>query len=313
MQTAKPSSLPKLVVFGEALTDFIIQSDGRYEAREGGACWNVARVAARLGCTTGYAGAVSQDPFGARLYEATLQAGCDMRFIQQYDKSPLLAMVTSIHPPQYFFIGDDSADLAFKPEQLPEGWLNSAEWVHFGCISLARAPLAHTLLNVALRVAEAGVKISFDPNWRVIMSNNAAYAAIFEKMTQIASLIKVSDEDLCQLFSGCTANEGLERLRQLAPHADILYTQGEKGMQLITPHCTYQQPAPRIKVADTVGAGDAAIGGLLASYLLFEQTVTEKHLQFAAATAALVCQHTGAYAPTLAEIHQLNLRCDVAY
>lgn len=59
-----PQNLPKLVVFGEALTDFIIQDQGYYDARPGGACWNMARVTARLGVATGYAGAVSTDLFG---------------------------------------------------------------------------------------------------------------------------------------------------------------------------------------------------------------------------------------------------------
>ena len=51
--------LPRLVVFGEALTDFLHQGNGQWLARPGGACWNVARVAARLGVPTGYAGAIS--------------------------------------------------------------------------------------------------------------------------------------------------------------------------------------------------------------------------------------------------------------
>ena len=39
-------SLPRYVVFGEALTDMIRQDDGTWHAHPGGSCWNVARVGA---------------------------------------------------------------------------------------------------------------------------------------------------------------------------------------------------------------------------------------------------------------------------
>lgn len=52
-----------------------------------------------------------------------------MRFTQRVDKSPLLAIVHETQPPQYFFIGDDSADLAFDPEALPPGWQGVLRWV----------------------------------------------------------------------------------------------------------------------------------------------------------------------------------------
>ena len=146
----------EFVVFGEALTDFIRQPDGHWRAIPGGACWNVARAAARLGVATGYAGAISRDVFGDELRQLTQAAGLDMRYLQQVDKSPLLAMVTSTTPPDYFFVGDDSADLHFDPSQLPADWLDVARLLHFGCISLAREPLASRLLEIATAAAQPG-------------------------------------------------------------------------------------------------------------------------------------------------------------
>jgi fructokinase len=55
--------LPQLVVFGEALTDFIREDNQRWRSAPGGSCWNVARVGARLGVATGFGGTVSQDTF----------------------------------------------------------------------------------------------------------------------------------------------------------------------------------------------------------------------------------------------------------
>src|SRR5919197_3285769 len=142
----------RFVVFGEALTDFIREEDGRWRAVPGGSPWNVARAAARLGVTTGYAGAVSRDLFGDELLRLTREAGLDLRFTQQVDRSPLLAMVVSRDPPRYFFVGDDSADLHFDLAALPASWLHDADVVHFGSLSLAREPHAARLVDLAERV-----------------------------------------------------------------------------------------------------------------------------------------------------------------
>ena len=43
------NALPRLVVFGEALTDFVRSGDNGWSSVAGGSCWNVARVASTLG------------------------------------------------------------------------------------------------------------------------------------------------------------------------------------------------------------------------------------------------------------------------
>ena len=116
----------RYVVFGEALTDFIREEADHWRSVAGGSCWNVARVGARLGIATGFAGAVSSDLFGNEIVRLSREAGLDMRFTQQIHKSPFLAMVVSKHPPEYFFVGDDSADINFDPNRLPVDWLADA-------------------------------------------------------------------------------------------------------------------------------------------------------------------------------------------
>ncbi len=93
-----------------------------------------------------------------------------MRFLQRVERSPFLAFVASRHPPQYFFVGDDSADLHFDPSRLPQGWRLAAEVIHFGSISLARQPLAACLCQEATQAAGAGKRIAFDPNYRTLMN-----------------------------------------------------------------------------------------------------------------------------------------------
>lgn len=292
--------LPRFVVFGEALTDFIREDDGRWRSVPGGSCWNVARVGARLGVPTGYAGTVSQDPFGDALVALSADSGLDMRFTRQVERSPLIAMVVSKHPPRYFFVGDDSADLAFDPQLLPQGWLAAARTVHFGSLSLVREPLASRLIDVAVAAHSAGKRISFDPNFREPMRHHA-YRATLTRMAGLAHYIKISDEDLLGLFPDLDERSALAQLRAWAPHADILVTRGALGMELLTPRGDFFQPAFATEVADTVGCGDACMGGWMSSLLTTPEAPPAAHLAFAAACASVVCSREGAYAPTFEE------------
>lgn len=295
-------ALPRLLVFGEALTDFVRTGADTWRSVAGGACWNVARVAATLGVPTGWAGSVSDDLFGRDLIDKSRDAGLDPRFAQVVDAPPLLAMVHQLSPPQYFFTG--SADLAFDPSHLPAGWERACEYAHFGCISLVRQPLGARLVALAESLHAAGVPLSFDPNCRNLMG--ADYPPLFERMAALADTIKLSDEDLRHVYPGLPMDAALARVRALAPHATLLYTRGAGGMTAWSADgAAIEQPAFPVAVADTVGAGDACIGGFLASRLQAPGASLETHVRFAAATAAVACTRAGAHAPTRAEVEAL--------
>ena len=297
-------NLPRLVVFGEALTDFIREDAGHWRSVAGGSCWNVARVAARLGVPTGFAGTVSRDMLGDELMAQSAEAGLDMRFLCQVDRAPLLAMVVSKQPPQYFFIGENSADLAFDPASLPDGWLDAVEIVHVGSLGMVREPLASRLIEVAQAVRDAGKRISFDPNFRAPMAD-ASYRATLRKMAGLANYIKVSDEDLRGLFPELDEAAALAQLRAWAPTAAVLVTRGAFGMRLLHGDDVFEQPAFPAAVVDTVGCGDASVGGWMASLLARPDASAIEHLRHAAACAAVVCAHRGAHAPTMAEVSTL--------
>ncbi|WP_372017031.1 carbohydrate kinase family protein [Pseudoxanthomonas sp. 10H] len=298
--------LPRLIVFGEALTDFVRTGPASWHSVAGGACWNVARVAATLGVRTGWGGSTSADLFGREIVERSAAAGLDARFIQVVEQPPLLAMVHELSPPQYFFTG--SADLAFDPAALPERWERACEVAHFGCISLVRQPLGARLVAIAERLHAAGVPLSFDPNCRNLMGSD--YPPLFERMAAMTQVLKVSDEDLHHIYPALASGDALSRVRGLAPAATLLYTRGAAGMVAYLPGSEpLGQPAFPVAVADTVGAGDACIGGFLASRLQRPDAHIATHLRFAAATAAAACTRPGAHAPSRDEVEAL-LACD---
>jgi fructokinase len=298
------AALPRFVAFGEALTDFIRQDDGvHWLARPGGSPWNVARVAARLGVPAAFAGAVSRDVLGTQLVRASEEAGLDPRFLQHVDRPPLLAFVHQAHPPRYFFVGVDSADLHFDPDLLPVGWLEAVAAVHFGSISLAREPLASRLVDVAARCRAAGAHLTFDPNHRVTMGGS--WPAVARRMVGLAHVVKLSDDDLAGLLPELPEAEALARLRGWNPDAIVLYTSGAGGMRLLARDVDVDRPAIPVRVVDTVGAGDACLGGWVASWLAAPEAPVVRHLDFAVATAATVCARPGAYAPSRAEVEEV--------
>ena len=296
-------TFPRFVSLGEALTDFIRTGDDSWISRAGGADWNVARVVSRLGISSAFAGAVSTDRFGDELARLSNEAGLDMRFLQRIGKAPLIAMVHETAPPQYFFVGADSADLAFQPSLLPDGWLAGAEWLHFGCISLAREPLSGKLLRVLDAAKAAGRKISFDPNYRNIMTE--AFDPTLRHVAARADIIKVSDEDLRGLFRISDLAEALAQLRELNPKAPILLTRGAEGAELHVGRHVNRQPSPGIEVFDSVGAGDASMGGWLYSLMTRPEAGAAEHLKFAVAAGSAACLTAGAVPPDLESVRRL--------
>jgi fructokinase len=301
--------LPLFVAAGEALTDLLRTGADGWTSQVGGSTWNVARVMARLGMPSAFAGAVSRDVFGQALAAANEAAGLDGRFLQQLDRSPLLAIVHELNPPQYFFVGDDSADLHFDAALLPEGWRHAARTVHFGGISLARRPLAGKLLALADELKQQGVMISYDPNFRALMDEG--YDATFERMARLADVIKVSDEDLRGLFRCEDADAAFTRLRAMNPAASYLYTRGADGASLYQGSAQWRAAPPPISVVDTVGAGDASIGALLYSLMTWPQKDGSEHLRFAVSAGAAACTGAGAAPPSLQLIEGLMRQCAV--
>jgi fructokinase len=175
--------------------------------------------------------------------------------------------------------------------------------VHFGGISLARQPLGARLLALAAELKAAGAAISYDPNFRVLM--NRSYDATLRAMVALADVVKVSDEDLRGLFRSEDIEASFATLRRWNPHASYLYTRGEQGAALYRGDGAWRAAPPKIEVVDSVGAGDASMGGLLFSLMSRPQHGGAEHLRFAVAAGAGACLAAGAAPPDLALVERL--------
>ncbi len=299
------TAFPTVVSAGEALTDLVRAGEHSWTSHPGGAGWNVARACAALGLFSAFAGAVGRDVFGDELARQTKLAGLDERFLQRASTPTLLAVVHESDPPAYFFMGENSADLHFAPHLLPDGWLERIGWLHLGGISLTRLPLSGVLLDLAERAKKAGARISFDPNARVT-HRDPEYLATMRHVLCLSDLIKVSDEDLRFLFPERSEAESVAWLREQNDTAPIVVTRGAAGASLFLGGEHQDFPAVPIEVADTVGAGDAFVAGLLYGAVEKAGEAWDAHVRFALRVAAAACQRAGAYAPSLEDVGRLG-------
>lgn len=299
MSAVLHADLPQFIAFGEALTDLIRIGPDRWRSVCGGSPWNVAVAMSTLGQLSAFGGAISQDPFGAEIWQHSQDANLDLRFIQQLPWPPLLAVVHEVDPPRYFFIGQDSADLHFRPEGLPMGWTRAVRWAHFGSLGLVREPLAGRLLALAQALKSEGRLISYDPNFRA-PPMDSRYDDTLEQMCRLADVIKVSEEDLRGLFRVPDHRSGLAQMAAWNPGAWLLLTRAESGVpaRATLYHGAEESSGlpPRVDVVDTLGAGDATLAGLLDSLMRGAGAPAEHHLRWALAAGAAACTAPG-FAP----------------
>ena len=162
----------------------------------------------------------------------------------------------------------------------------------------------------------AGRLVVVDANLRpAIVPDMAAYRASVMAALGQAHIVKVSDDDLVTL--GFSAPDPLEAARELLQATSATWlalTLGPRGAVLLHRDgrgWASAEPAP-VKVADTVGAGDTFLAGLLAALLerpvvqsarnadeMVLETVDVQHiLAHAVASASLCVMQTGCVPPS---------------
>jgi fructokinase len=306
-----------IALVGEALIDFASDGGLSFRGHCGGSPLNSAVACARLGQATAYITQLSTDLFGEQLLQYLQGNGIDTRFVQRRDAPTTIAFVErGLHTNRYAFYSRDSADSRWDPEPLPR-LPECCRFLHFGSISLLQEPAARRISEFV--AANAGQRVVvFDPNVRLgLIGDLPAYRERVQDWLRYADLLKLSDEDLAALLPGVSHDAAASAWLSAGPRA-VIVTRGADGAVLYRRgHAAMPVAAPTVKVADTIGAGDAFTAGL--SVALLDQGVRQaaeldglpdetwrEVLRFAAATAALNCLREGADPPTRAEVQSFQ-------
>ncbi len=153
-------------------------------------------------------------------------------------------------------------DWRIDPVDVPEG----TPLVHVGSIGAVLQPGAATVLD-AVRARPAGTLLSVDPNVRPsITPDRGAVLATLEPLLAEADVVKCSDEDAAWLWPDRDVDAVLDGL--LAAGATLAaVTLGGSGCAIASHGARRRIAAPAVTVADTIGAGDSFMAGLLAAVL----------------------------------------------
>lgn len=308
-----------VVALGEILIDFTYSgtnAEGKkiYEENPGGAPANCVCAAVKLGGKGAFIGMTGHDSFGEDTRAVLNSLNVDTSGMRYSDNQHTTLAFVSLAPNgerTFSFCRNPGADTQIKPTDLDIDMLENARILHIGSLSLTDEPAKTTTLAAIEAVKKTGGLISYDPNYRANLWHGREDAIpLMKSIFPMADSVKVSDEELELLFGkGISHEDGAQQILSLGPSL-ILITLGSKGVYYATKKgfCG-QLSVPKVKVADTTGAGDSFNGGLLYRLtrrekpLDFTKEEIEKDIAFANAVASLCVTKRGAIPalPTLAE------------
>ncbi len=306
------------LVCGEALFDFFLESEAgpaasTYAARAGGSPFNVAIGLARLGQPSGLLTGLSSDLLGQRLSQVLDAEGVSTAYAIPTDRPTTLSLVglDTAGVPAYQFYDNGSADTGVTPEDLPRLGAE-VSGLHFGSYSLAAVPVADAMAEFAR--ANRDRFISVDPNVRPTVEPDMDVWR--ERMTvlfPLADLVKISAEDLELLHPGLAAESFAADLVGRGVRLVVVTDGGEAATGWAAGGLHATAIPPKVRVIDTVGAGDTFQAALLARLLrggehpaatidALDGDALATLLGYAARAAAITCSRRGADLPRAAEL-----------
>lgn len=304
----------RVLSLGEALIDVVIRNGSETE-HVGGSLLNVAVGLATLGRPTSLCSHWGRDARGDLLQQWARGAGVDI--VDGTDDadhtSVAYARIDQHGHATYEF------DLTWAVSRLPD--LAGFGHLHTGSIAAVLEPGGSDVVDAVTRM-RAGGTVSYDPNIRpALMHTPEAVAARVEQLVTLADVVKASDEDLSWLYPGVPVTDTMRRWIAAGPVL-VAITRGASGADalLAADRDVLHLDGLPVPVADTVGAGDSFMAGLISGLfdagLLGSQQARQRlsragwpdvqpALHRATATSALTVSRAGAYAPTPAEVTAL--------
>lgn len=306
------SSNGPVLCLGEALID-VISRDGQVSEHVGGSPLNVASGLAALGHGAVLASWWGPDERGQAIEQFAADHGVGIVPGSNGAGRTGVANAT---------VSDDGRvsyvfDLEWQVPQLPEP--DALAHLHTGSFAATYEPGASAVFAAVKRMAIKGT-VSYDPNVRpALMGSPDLVRERIEQLVALADVVKASDEDIAWLYGEDTPIEQVIR-RWLAlgpglvvatrgPWGAYAVLAGDRDMFVVDPL--------NVEVADTVGAGDSFMAGLLSGLLDAELVGSPQAksrlraarwddvrsaLHRAVVTSGLTVSHAGAYGPDRDEV-----------
>ncbi|WP_061960795.1 carbohydrate kinase family protein [Demequina flava] len=299
------------LVIGEAVVDVVVAADGSQARHPGGSPANVALGLGRLGRPVQLLTHLGHDDDGRLITDHLHDSGAALLpGSATAERTPVAtAHLDATGAATYEF------DLAWKVSgdaEAPRELLV----VHTGSIAVTLEPGASATADIVRDLRDVAT-VTYDPNARPSLMGDPADARVaVEQMVALADVVKVSDEDLEWFSRDGESIDDLAGSWLEAGPALVVITRGGDGATVLTADHRFDVAAPAVKVADTVGAGDSFMGGLIdglwAAGLLgaerreglraADPATLRRVVERCIAIAAITVSRSGANPPTLAEL-----------
>jgi fructokinase len=262
--------MQKIIVgLGELLWDML--PTGK---RLGGAPANFTVMASRLGNRGVIASRLGDDDLGAEALSTLHAFPADTSLIQSDAAHPTGAVGVEIRNGEPHYIIHEPAAWDFL-EWTPD-WrtlAQSADAVCFGSLAQRNASSRATIRSFVAATRPECVRV-FDVNLRApffsaeILAASLASATIFKlneaEVPQVLAMLDIPEPPAAREAGPL---EAARSLLQKYPLQLVAITMGGDGSLLVTRDAFHRHPGIPVKVADTVGAGDAFTAALVHSYL----------------------------------------------
>jgi len=229
----------------------------------GGATFNFSVHLARLGHDVSFVSAVGDDGRGRRALEASAHLGLSTRFIRTVRDAPTGAVSVTVdaegqpsyvlhRPAAYDFVTLNEADLDVL----------SPAWIYHGTLQLIEPRMRDLLRRLTGRYPFA--RRFYDINLR----RDSYNAPLLMDLLQGAHVVKLNDDEVIHLQKmAATCHESLESFcRDYASRHGweaVCVTRGEHGCAILHGAEYVEVPGVAVRIADTVGAGDAFAAAFL--------------------------------------------------
>ncbi len=310
-----------IACFGELLIDFVALESGvtvgeasGFQKAPGGAPANVAVAAVRLGAESAFLGQVGDDPFGHYLADVLRTDGVDTRGLKFSPAARTALAFVSLRADgerSFVFYRNPSADMLMTPADVATDVIDSYDVFHYGSITLIDEPSRSATLAAIDHARGAGKLISYDPNLRMSLWENAdaARAGMLAGL-KYAHIVKVSEEELDFLLPGVEVIDDDPVAALWRENTRLIcVTRGANGAILYTRDGKRaESDGFKVSTVDTTGAGDSFVAALLTE-IGKRGDEWDQHLnqivRFACAAGALTTTGRGAI-PSLPTRAQVN-------
>lgn len=237
----------------------------------GGAPSNFAYISSLFGHRAVVVSRVGNDELGREALERVKSLGLDAAYVQIDESHPTGTVQVTVDAQGFpeFRIATDVAWDHIEWSNSAQQLAAKADVICFGSLAQRQEPSRSTIHQFLRATRESCLRI-FDVNLR-----QAYYDAVTLKTGfALATVVKVNDEELPIVLQAC----GLPSSSDEAADAELLLqhfgmdlvcvTRGQKGSLLVNKERCSEHPGFRVRVADTVGAGDAFTAALAHHYRL---------------------------------------------